>query len=105
MTAIRGYVPAKERTGLGVHSLDHFVLSVPDLALAQRFYTDFGLAVEQTRDSLALKTFGHGQRWGMVVEGKRKKLSHILFGCYADDLPYLQERAEENGIEVIDPPK
>ena len=45
MTAIRGYVPATDPPGLGVHSLDHFVLAVPDLAPAQRFYSDFGLDV------------------------------------------------------------
>ena len=41
----------------------------------------------------------------MVVEGRRKKLHHISFGCYPNDLPYLQERAEESGIELADPPK
>jgi predicted enzyme related to lactoylglutathione lyase len=105
MTAIRGYVPATNRSGVGVHSLDHFVLTVPDLVPAQRFYSDFGLDVQATAGVLALKTFGHDQRWGIVVEGKWKKLHHLSFGCYADDLPYLQERAEANGVELLDPPK
>ena len=105
MTAIRGYVPATDRPGLGVHSLDHFVLAVPDLAPAQRFYSDFGLDVQAAGDALGLKTSGHDQHWGMVVEGKRKKLHHLSFGCYSDDLPYLQERAEANGVELVDPPK
>ncbi len=105
MTAIRGYVPATDRPALGVHSLDHFVLAVPDLAPAQRFYSDFGLDVQAAGDALGLKTAGHDQHWGMVVEGKRKKLHHLSFGCYSDDLPYLQERAEANGIALVDPPK
>ena len=71
MTAIRGYVPATDRPGLGVHSLDHFVLAVPDLAPAQRFYSDFGLDVQDAGDALGLKTAcplpprpsaGHGRR-------------------------------------------
>jgi catechol 2,3-dioxygenase-like lactoylglutathione lyase family enzyme len=103
MTAMRGYVPASDQPGLGVHSLDHFVLAVPNLAPAQKFYSDFGLDVEANGDALALKTFGHDQRWGVVVEGKHKKLHHLSFGCY--DLPYLQERAEANGVELVDPPK
>ena len=41
----------------------------------------------------------------MVVEGKRKQLHHLSFGCYSDDLPYLQERADGNGVELLDPPK
>ena len=58
MTAIRGYVPATDRPALGVHSLDHFVLAVPDLAPAQRFYSDFGLYVEAAGNALGLRTFG-----------------------------------------------
>jgi len=105
MTAIRGYVPATDQPGLGVHSLDHFVLVVPDLAPAQQFYSDFGLDVAVTGNALALKTFGLDQRWGTLVEGKRKKLHHLSFGCFPDDLPYLQERAEANGVELLDSPK
>lgn len=103
MTAIRGYVPPAT-TGLGVHSLDRFVLAVPDLAEAQRFYAEFGLDVQPSGSALGLKTFGHDQQWGLVIEGKRKKLHHISFGCYPDDLPYLQERAEASGIEILDAP-
>ena len=101
MTAMRAYIPAMN-TGLGVHSLDHFVLEVPDLAPAQRFYSDFGLDVQPAGNALGLKTFGSDQRWGIVVEGSRKKLHHLSFGCYPDDLPYLQERAEAQGIELLD---
>ena len=105
MTAIRGYVSATSAQGaLGVHSLDRFVLAVPDLKPAQRFYADFGLDVGEDGNALALKTFGHDQRWGSVVEGKRKRLHHLSFGCYADDFPYLRERAERNGVELLDPP-
>lgn len=104
MTAIRGYVPPAG-TGLGVHSLDRFVLAVPDLAPAQRFYSAFGLDVRPSGNTLGLKTFGHDQQWGLVIEGKRKKLQHISFGCFPDDLPYLQERAEANGIELLDAPE
>ena len=44
MTAIQGYVaPTTESGALGVHSLDQFVLSVPDMNVADEFYTNFGL--------------------------------------------------------------
>lgn len=105
MTANRGYIPPSGQPELGVHSLDHFTLAVPDVAVAQRFYTEFGLDVEDTGKALGLKTSDHDQRWGVVVEGKHKKLHHLSFGCYADDFPYLQERAEANGVELLDAPK
>ena len=48
MTAIRGYVaPTTEADALGVHSLDQFVLAVPDASVAQDFYGNFGLDVRR----------------------------------------------------------
>jgi catechol 2,3-dioxygenase len=106
MTALRGYIPAAAtHVSLGVHSLDSFVLAVPDLAPAQRFYADFGLRVAPNGNALALKTDADDHAWGALIEGKRKRLHHLSFGCYADDLAYLQEQAEANGAEVVDPPR
>jgi len=105
MTANRGYIPAQNGRSIGVHSLDQFVLAVPNLASAQKFYSDLGLDAQDTGDALGLRAFGHDQLWGVVVEGKRKSLHHLSFGCYADDLPYLQQLTEENGVALLDPPK
>ncbi len=106
MTAIRGYVaPTTESDALGVHSLDQFVLAVPDAAVAQEFYGNFGLDVQRNGNTLAIKTFGHGHRWGSVVEGaKAKALHHLSFGCYTEDLPRLKARVEDAGVKLIDPP-
>ncbi|MCC6779840.1 MAG: VOC family protein [Hyphomicrobiales bacterium] len=105
MTAIRGHIPATvDRAALGVHSLDHFVLTVPDLSPARRFYSEFGLDVVKSGNALALRAGGQDHAWGLLVEGKRKRLHHLSFGCFPDDLPRLQERAEANGHEVVDPP-
>ena len=71
MTAIAGYVAPEAKSGdLGVHSLDQFVLSVPDVNVADDFYTNFGLNMVRNGNTLAIKTFGHEHRWGSVVEGK-----------------------------------
>ena len=106
MTAIRGYVaPTTEADALGVHSLDQFVLAVPDASVAQDFYAAFGLDVRRDGNALAIKTFGHDHRWGSVVEGARTKaLHHLSFGCYAEDLPRLKARIEGQGVKLIDPP-
>jgi len=105
MTAIRGYVPpTTDRDAVGVHSLDRFVLAVPDLKPAQHFYKSFGLDVREDGNTLALNTFGHEHRWGEVVEGERKRLHHLSFACYADDLAPLKARVEKNGVALLDPP-
>lgn len=106
MTAIRGYVaPTTESDALGVHSLDQFVLSVPDGSVAEDFYGNFGLDVQTIGNTVELKTFGHDHRWGSVVEGaKQKALHHLSFGCYAEDIDRLKARIEGNGVKLMDPP-
>lgn len=105
MTAIRGYIPPSGKPDqIGVHSLDQFVLQVPDLKVAENFYTRFGLDISTAGNALSVKTFGHDQRWGSVVEGRNKRLHHLSFGCFADDLPNLKARIEANGVRLLDPP-
>ena len=56
MTAIRGYVaPTTESDALGVHSLDQFVLAVPDVHVAQEFYGNFGLDLARDGNTLAAR--------------------------------------------------
>src|SRR6185437_7415947 len=82
MTAITGHIAPEAKDGdLGVHSLDQFVLQVPDASKAVDFYGNFGLDVRRDGNVLAIKTFGHDHRWGSVVEGAQKKaLHHLSFG-------------------------
>src|SRR5690349_3808359 len=80
--------PAANRTPgvLGAHSLDHFAFSVPDLAEAKFFYTEFGLDVRETGEGLELYTFNHSHRWGLVRKSDKKRLDYISFGVFEDDM-------------------
>src|SRR4029453_18438811 len=70
-----------------VHSLDHFVFSVPDLDTAARFYDDFGLEVQRRDDRLHLHTIGHSHRWGTVLRGgAAKRLQYLAFGAFPEDM-------------------
>lgn len=105
MTAIRGHVNTTAKSGdLGIHSLDEFVLTVPNLKEAETFYGSFGLDVRNKGNHLTLNTFGHEHQWGSVREGARKELHHLSFGCYPEDLERLKARIEGLGIKLIDPP-
>ena len=106
MTANPGFVaPTADHDTVGIHSLDQFVLQVPDANKAVDFYGNFGLDVRRDGNTLAIKTFCHDHRWGSVVEGaKTKALHHLSFGCYAEDFQRLRKRIEDQGIELIDPP-
>ncbi len=97
---------AHKRAGaLGVHSIDHFGLQVPDWGVAKDFYDAFGLDVRETDAGLELYTFGHSQCWARIVEGPVKQLRYISFGVYKDDEAPLLARLDEKGVTRIDAPE
>ncbi len=96
-----------ERDGVGpsIHSLDRFVLQVPDLAIARHFFGRFGLDVGEQGDGLTIRTFGHDHVWGQIVEGRRKQTQHLSFGAYEEDMPVFAARLKQAGIAQVDAPK
>jgi len=105
MTAIRGTIKPTRRPGeVGVHSVDRFTFSVPDLAVAKNFYGEFGLEVDEDGDLLAMKTRGNPHVWVTIGEGPRKKLGHISFGAFDDDFDRFAERLQALGVTRLDPP-
>ena len=105
MTQIGAYIaPTRRPNALGVHSLDHFTLAVPDLEDARRYYTAFGLDVREHGAALHLHTNGHPHRWGVLTEGTRKALQHLSFAIFPDDTERFQAHLQQCGIERLDPP-
>ncbi|RKE38593.1 glyoxalase/bleomycin resistance protein/dioxygenase superfamily protein [Paraburkholderia sp. BL23I1N1] len=88
------------RTGaVGVHSVNRFVFSVPDLDEAEHFYRTFGLDVHRRGERLDLHAFGHPHVWGSVhASGAVKKLEYVSYGIDADNLGIFRERIEHRGI-------
>jgi catechol 2,3-dioxygenase-like lactoylglutathione lyase family enzyme len=83
---------------VGAHSVNGFVLTVPDLDEAERFYRAFGLETRREGDRLSLYTFGHPHRWGTVVaNGRPKKLQYMSFGIFAEDEPAFARRVASRG--------
>jgi len=83
---------------LGVHSLDHFVMNVPDLAVARHYFDLFGLDVKEEDGALGLYCHGNPQRWGVINQGEPKKLAGLCFGCFADDLPRFKAHLDKLGV-------
>lgn len=84
---------------VGVHSVDRFVFTVPDLAEAERFYRAFGLDTRLVDGRLDLYTFGSGHCWAsLYATGRPKKLEYVRFGIFAEDLDAMRERIESHGI-------
>ena len=105
MTQIGHYIaPSRRLNALGVHSLDHFALAVPDLKEAQRYYQSFGLDVRERGNTLELYTYGHPHRWGVLTEGPLKSLQHVSFGIFADDVERFHTHLQHCDVERLDPP-
>ncbi|MCC6889475.1 MAG: VOC family protein [Hyphomicrobiales bacterium] len=106
MTQIRPLAqPVPRRPGeLGVHSLDHFNFSVPDLEVARRFYASFGLDVRAQDNALHIHTHSRSHRWGSLTEGPKKKLGFVSFGAFEDDMPGFRKRLDAMRVTRIDPP-
>lgn len=106
MTAIKGFVaPTRRPNELGVHSLDHYCITAPDLAEAKAFYSAFGLDTREQGNALHLHTDGSDHCWGVVREGSAKRLHHMSFGAFADEMPDFRSRLQRLGIKRVDPPR
>lgn len=92
--------PRRRPDTVGIHSVDHFVFSVPDLGEAERFYRAFGLDVRASADRLQLHTEGHPHGWATVfASGAPKRLEYVRFGIYAEDEELLRQRVTAQGLQ------
>ncbi len=89
---------------VGVHSLDHFALAVPDLGEARRFFEAFGLDAKESEGRFELHTFGPTHMWARLQIGPSKRLHYLSFAAYAEDLLHFEERLDKLGAERVDAP-
>lgn len=90
---------------LGVHSIDHFALEVPDLEDARTFYSLFGLDVRDKDGALELYTKSNGHRWAVITQGPHgKKLRYLSFGVYEDEVDAFRAHLDACGVSFIDAP-
>lgn len=106
MSAIKGHIDAVKRPGeLGVHSMNHFSLAVPDITIAQDFYENFGLLLKTNGNTLEIYSEQSENCWGYITEGPKKKLQYLSFGAFEEDFILLKNRIEKVGVKLLDPPK
>ena len=90
----------QRRPGItAVHSVDRVVYTVPDLDVAQAFYTAFGLDVRRAQDRLDLYAFGHPHCWLSVHAAPGdKRLRYVSWGIDEADLSLWRQRIDDLGI-------
>ena len=88
---------------LAVHSLDEYVLEVPSLEDAKKFYTDFGLRVVDEGEQVALYAHNNPHRYATLIKGMKKRLLCLRFGIYAEDLQAFNEHIDRLGVRRVAP--
>src|SRR5882757_5129373 len=84
---------------VGVHSVNQFVFTVPDLAVAEKFYAAFGLEVRRTPKSVQIYTVGNPNCWGEIFQGGEvKRMQYVTYGIYAEDEAAFRERIAKAGL-------
>jgi catechol 2,3-dioxygenase len=79
---------------LGVHSLDHVGLVVPDINEARRFYEAFGLDVSEREGGLDVRAYGCEHVWLRLGKGSGKRIDYLSFGAFPDDVEHLAARLD-----------
>ena len=89
---------------VAAHSLDHVEFDVPSLDDATRFYSAFGLDVGKVETSLHVCAHGDPRPWLVIHQGgATKKLRHLSFGIFEDDVPRFHDRAKQLGVATMSP--
>ena len=95
------YVASRRSGAVAVHSLDRFVFTVPQLDVAFRFYSEFGLDVRRKDGRLDLYTFGHPHCWASIHEaGESKRLQYVRYGIFAEDVAEFSTRVARLGLSI-----
>ncbi len=87
-----------------VIGLNGFGLEVPELDVAEKFYTAFGLALERRGGMLGLRSPGRPRDEIVVVRGARKRLHHLSFLIRAGDEAPFADRLRRADLAVSDAP-
>lgn len=89
---------------LRVRHLAGYGLEVPDVAVAEKFYTAFGLAADPLGDVLQLRTTQASPAEIVVLKGAQKRLHHLSFAINDIDLERFAEHLKAQGLTTVTPP-
>ena len=84
---------------MAIRSFLHYALEVPDQAVGQRFYEDFGL-VDGTgsSDAVRLRPERLGRDTVLLYGGPRKRLHHLCYGAPGEDFARVRGALRSAGV-------
>src|SRR5262245_30602099 len=91
---------------MAVTSFLHYALEVPDQAVGQKYYQDFGL-VDATGggEAVRLRPARQDRENVLLYGGPRKRLHHLCYGATGEDWAQVGASLRAAGVSLVDPPK
>jgi catechol 2,3-dioxygenase len=91
---------------MAVRSFLHYALEVPDQALGQKYYQDFGL-VDATggKSAVQLRPARQDREVVQLYAGPRKRLHHLCYGATGEDWAGVRAALRAAGVREVDPPR
>lgn len=89
---------------LRVQHLAGYGLEVPDLDVANAFYSAFGLVADPQGEALQLRAAHSGPADLVLLPGAHKKLHHLSFAIRDIDLTRFAEQLAAKGVPPVTPP-
>ena len=91
------------------HPAAHSLLAVgivqPRLEEAVDFYSAFGLSAREEHGALALRAATSTAPAATLREGPKRRVGHLTFGAYEEDIPRFKTHIAAMGLKLADPPK
>ncbi|MEI7532445.1 MAG: VOC family protein [Betaproteobacteria bacterium] len=105
MTQLMTMAQTRRADTLAVHSLDEYVISVPNLDEAYEFYDLFGLKPVRMGNELHLYAHNNPHRYARIKQGSKKRLLWLSFGVYAQDYDAMVTHIKASKVEIISAPE
>lgn len=83
-----------------VTGLNGFGLEVPDVEVAEKFYTTFGLAAERRGEALHLRSPGRSNDEAIIVRGPAKRMHHLSFVIERGSESAFADKLHSSGLTV-----
>src|SRR5882724_9660836 len=89
---------------MAVKRLIHYALEVPDPAVGETFYRDFGLKSAESGGKMLRLEAGRGAGGLLLYAGPTKRLHHVAFAAPGDHFEAVRAALKQARIPEIDPP-
>ncbi len=88
-----------------IRSFLHYALEVPDQAVGQRYYQDFGLRdATGASNAVRLRPARADRDAVLLYPGPRKRLHHLCYGATGPDFAEVRESIRRAGVKELDGP-